>query len=78
MLLFFIIFGGLILLFALYFFKLYREDKKIIDEYKKLDDQGKLKEVDYPLLSDKLNIPDEDKLYICGEHPFIPYIESYN
>jgi hypothetical protein len=80
--LFFIVFGGLILFFIGYGFWMVKQDKKIIDEYKSLENHRAANNADVTnndkLLSDQLDIPKEDRVYICGEHPFIPYIESWN
>jgi hypothetical protein len=78
--LYFIIFGGLLLFFIGYGIKMHREDKKIIKEYESQEEKKShaIQDQENERLLGRRRIPEEDMAYVCGEQPFFGSIESYN
>jgi hypothetical protein len=87
--LYYIIFGGLLLFFVGYGIKLYREDKNILKE---LEDQEKKSSIEIPAQEIKDEILDQTAGRVLGwrdlseeemgiqysEHPFIDGYQSFN
>jgi hypothetical protein len=59
--LFFIIFGGVLAVFAAYGIKIYKEDKKILDDIKEQDEM----------------LPEDEQDFIAIEHPYYDYYKGF-
>jgi len=76
--LFFIIFGGLLLLFIVYAIRLYRQDKKILRD---LEDHEKKSQISYKMDGRVLGrryIPGEEMDFLESERPFVDCYKSAN
>ena len=77
--LFYVIFGGLLLFFIGYAIKLHREDKKILDKYK--EHEKKSHEISYKAdgrVLGRRNLPGEQMDFLYSERPFVDCYKSAN
>jgi hypothetical protein len=78
--LYFIIFGGLLLFFIGYGIWMHHKDKKIIKEFEAQEEKKShaIQDRENKRLLGRRNIPEEDMGFLCDEQPFFGSIESLN